>query len=426
MIKSIIFLLLFFSLISNTMAASWMKLNENKTSKLSVDKQSILQKEQLKRAWVKIEYKSPQKNIESPDKEYDLSKLLWYFDCTAQKSATSQVFQYLNDQLVYSAGIDIKGAEFIEPVPETDFDLAMRYVCATHKSVSPSINAKAATKATTPAVKSDSKSGSKNDLNPETESVVNPGSGIEKVETLASKAEANKNSAKSGKNNIQTPPWSYAGKQGPENWGKLQPEFSVCDTGRNQSPIDIDTTVVASLKPLKVSQKFPAKDIVNNGHTIEVSFKDGNMLMIDGTAFKMKQVNFHIPSEHTIRGKSYPLEAHFMHTDAKGNLAIIGVMFKIGSSNVGLDKLRQQLSYEIDLPKPLKARVLASEMLPENKNYYRFSGSLTTPPCSEGLRWLVMKTPVTASKAQIEAFERAIGYRNNRPVQPLNGRIIVE
>ncbi len=426
--KSITFFLLFLSLISNTMAASWVKLNENKTSKLSLDKQSILQKDQLKRAWVKIEYKSPQKNIESADKEYDLSKLLWYFDCATQKSATSQVFQYLNDQLVYSAGIDIKGAEFIEPVPETDFDLAMRYVCAIGKSVRPSANAntnvstKPVITASTPVVKPDSQPDPKAGTTPEAKSENNN----EKAEALTSKAKATKNSAKTDKNVSHVIPWSYEGKEGPENWGKLQPEFSVCNTGRNQSPINIDATTVASLKPLKVSQRFPAKDIVNNGHAIEASFKDGNMLMIDSTAFNMKQVQFHAPSEHTIRGKSYPLEAHFLHADAKGNLAIIGVMFKIGSANAGLEKLWKQLPTEAGAHKSLKTRVLASEMLPEDKNYYRFSGSLTTPPCSEGVRWLVMKTPITASKAQIEAFERAMRHHNNRPVQPLNGRVIIE
>lgn len=396
------------------MAAAWVKLSENKTSKLSVDKQSVLQKEQLKRAWVKIEYKSPQKNIESPDKEYDLSKLLWYFDCAAQKSATSQVFQYLNDQLVYSAGIDIKGAEFIEPVPETDFDLAMRYVCAIGKPV----NTKPAAKTNTPAVKPDTKQETKPETNAE--------NSVEKAGATTAKTETTKSPMKLGKDASHAASWSYEGKEGPEYWGKLQPEFSTCDTGRNQSPINIDATVVASLKPLKVSQKFPAKDIANNGYTIQANFKDGNMLMIDDTAFKMKQVHFHAPSENTIRGKSYPLEAHFVHADAKGNLAVIGVVFKIGSANVGLEKLWKQLPNETGTPTTLKARVLASEMIPEDKNYYRFSGSLTTPPCSEGVRWLVMKTPITASKAQIDAFERAMRHHNNRPIQPLNGRVIVE
>lgn len=412
--KSITFFLLFFSLMSNSMAAAWVKLSENKTSKLSVDKQSVLQKEQLKRAWVKIEYKSPQKNIESPDKEYDLSKLLWYFDCAAQKSATSQVFQYLNDQLVYSAGIDIKGAEFIEPVPETDFDLAMRYVCAIGKPV----NTKPAAKTNTPAVKPDTKQETKPETNAE--------NSVEKAGATTAKTETTKSPMKLGKDASHAASWSYEGKEGPEYWGKLQPEFSTCDTGRNQSPINIDATVVASLKPLKVSQKFPAKDIANNGYTIQANFKDGNMLMIDDTAFKMKQVHFHAPSENTIRGKSYPLEAHFVHADAKGNLAVIGVVFKIGSANVGLEKLWKQLPNETGTPTTLKARVLASEMIPEDKNYYRFSGSLTTPPCSEGVRWLVMKTPITASKAQIDAFERAMRHHNNRPIQPLNGRVIVE
>ena len=122
-------LILCLSITNNSQAAQWVKLSDDSIEKLTLDKQSILKQDQLKRAWVKIEYKSLQKNPETIDKQYNLSKLLWFFDCSAQKSATSQVFQYLNNELIYSTAIDSKKAEFIEPVPETDVDIAMRYVC---------------------------------------------------------------------------------------------------------------------------------------------------------------------------------------------------------------------------------------------------------------------------------------------------------
>ncbi|MDP2403420.1 MAG: carbonic anhydrase family protein, partial [Methylotenera sp.] len=185
-------------------------------------------------------------------------------------------------------------------------------------------------------------------------------------------------------------------------------------------------TVDASMKPLKLLQKFPVKDIVNNGHTVQANFKIGNILAIDNMSFQLKHVQFRAPSENTIKGKSFPLEAHFVHADAKGNLSIIAVMFKEGKSNIGLEKLWKQIPSDIDKPVNLKSRVLASEMVPANQDYYRFSGSLTTPPCSEGVRWLLIKTPMTASNSQIEAFKSVLKHPNNRPVQPLNGRVIIE
>ncbi|MGB7816748.1 MAG: carbonic anhydrase family protein [Methylotenera sp.] len=407
--KGAIFLLLFFTLNSNSYAAIWAKLNENNNSKLMLDKQSVLQQDAFKKAWVKIEYKTPQKNLETLGTEYNLSKLLWFFDCTSQKSATSQVFQYLDDELVYSAGVESKNAEFIEPVPESDVEIAMHHVCRTGKSAAAYLEVKPTTN--TPAAKpEESAKKVENKPLPAVEKPTEPAAKTEaKPKTSASKAH-----------------WTYEGKEGPENWGKLNPEFATCDIGRNQSPINIENTMSASLKPLRGIQKFPAKDIVNNGHTVQVNFKEGNMLVLDSAAYQMKQVHFHAPSENTINGKSFPLEAHFVHADSKGNLTVIGVMFKEGKANLGLAKLWPQMPSIEGEPVVLKNRVTPSELIPENRNYYRFSGSLTTPPCSEGVRWILMKTPMTASKEQIEAFERVVKHRNNRPVQALNGRVVVE
>lgn len=422
---ALLFLLLFFALIGNSHAAVWVKLHEDNTSRLMLDKQSILQKDHLKRAWVKIEYKATQKtlqtpdNLQSQDKQFNLSKLLWFFDCAAQKSATSQVFQYFNNELVYSAGIESKSAEFIEPVPETDIDIAMRYVCLTDKPVAAAEAKPAATKLKTPTSKPE-------DLAKKPATPQEPIA--EKSAQPTEKAKLEIPAAKSAaiKGDTHKSQWTYEGKEGPENWGKLNPEYTTCDTGHNQSPINIEETMHAVLKPLRSIQKFPAKDIVNNGHTVQISFKEGNMLALDNAAFQLKQVHFHAPSENKMHDKSYPLEAHFVHADSKGNLTVIGVMFKEGKENSGLTKLWQQMPNEAGEPVMLKTRVIPSELMPDNRSYYRFSGSLTTPPCSEGVRWLLMKTPLTASKEQIAAFEQAIHHHNNRPVQALNGRVVLE
>ena len=420
--KLITLLLLNFATMSTSHAAVWIKLYEQNTEKLMLDKQSVLQKDNLKRAWVKIEYSTPQKNPETIDKKYNLSKLLWFFDCPSQKAATSQVFQYLNNELVYSAGIDSKSAEFIEPVPETDVDIAMRYVCQMDKSAVVSTAVKPpAEKPKSPSAKPEATTKKPEAIQePVAEKFAEPAA---KAETKQLKSEAKPSHAKGGEHK---PHWTYEGKEGPENWGKLTPEFATCAVGRNQSPINIDSTTHASLKPLKSIQKFPAKDIVNNGHTVQINFKEGNMLVLDSAAYQMKQVHFHAPSENTIRGQSFPLEAHFVHADSKGNLTVIGVMFTEGKANPGLTKLWEQIPNEVGEPTALKSRVIPSELIPGNHSYYRFSGSLTTPPCSEGVRWLLMKNPLTASKEQIEAFKHAVHHDNNRPVQALNGRVIVE
>ena len=220
--------------------------------------------------------------------------------------------------------------------------------------------------------------------------------------------------------------WTYEGKEGAEFWGKLSADYASCDLGRNQSPINIDKTVQAVLRPLKTFQRFPAYDVVNNGHTIQVNYKPGNMVVLDTVLYHLRQMHFHSPSENTIRGKSYPLEAHFVHEDAKGNLTVVAVMFEEGKANDALTRIWQQMSVDIKVPSLLKSRVLPSELIPQSSGYYRYSGSLTTPPCSEGVSWVVMKMPMSASKAQIEAFKNVVRHDNNRPVQALNGRMIVE
>ena len=424
--KRLIALFIFcFALCNNSQAAQWVKLSDNNIEKIMLDKQSILQQDKYKRAWVKVEYKTPQKNPETIDKQYNLSKLLWLFDCSAQKSATSQVFQYLNSELVYSAGIDAKSAEFIEPVPETDMDIAMRYVCQAEKPVITAVATKPATAKTNVEAQKSTAKPETAEKKPEV-----PAKPIAEkpavTKTAAITAKSTTTKPADIKKGDHKPHWAYEGKEGPENWAKLSPEFATCDAGRNQSPINIEDSIHAAIKSLKAIQKFPAKDIFNNGHTVQVNFKEGNMLALDNAAFQMKQVHFHAPSENTIHGKSFPLEAHFVHADSKGNLAVIGVMFTEGKANPALAKLWEQLPEEEGEPTALKNRVMPSEFMPDNKGYYRFSGSLTTPPCSEGVRWLLMKNPITASKEQIEAFKKAVHHSNNRPVQALNGRVIIE
>ncbi len=218
--------------------------------------------------------------------------------------------------------------------------------------------------------------------------------------------------------------WGYEGSHGPAHWGGLHPEFAACADGRNQSPVDIRSTVQADLPPLQVRYAQGPSTIINNGHTIQIDFAPGSMLRLDDTDFELKQVHFHSPSENMIDGRSFPFEAHFVHADAQGGLAVIGVMYETGAANEGLAPFWGQLPEQPGPAQPLAQPADASQMLPASLDYYRYSGSLTTPPCSEGVRWLVLKNPLTISSEQQAAFERIMGGPTNRPVQPLNGRLI--
>ncbi len=219
--------------------------------------------------------------------------------------------------------------------------------------------------------------------------------------------------------------WGYLGERGPEHWAKLNHAFENCALGRNQSPIDIDDTIEAELPDLSFFYKTAARDIVNNGHSIQHNFPKGAGIVVDDHAFELKQVHFHSPSENTIGGRHFPMEAHFVHMDDQGALAVVAVMFEEGSSNPYLDKAWRFLPSRPGQAYGIAEPVSPSRLLPDDKGYYRFNGSLTTPPCSEGVFWFVMKQPVQASAAQIGAFKHIMHHPNNRPVQPLNARPVL-
>ncbi|MGJ8620811.1 MAG: carbonic anhydrase [Methylophilaceae bacterium] len=448
--KTVAILLCNVLMVSMSYAASWTKLQDNKHARLMLDKQSIVESGKYQKAWVNIQYKEVQTNLQYPEKQYNNAKLLWYFNCAEQKSATAQVYQLLNEDLVFSAAIDVKRARFLEPVPETEIDLAMQYVCQ-RKAYQEAAKAKAeAAKkdhenaqaaALAAQEKSPEKPADKSDKTPpestnvdveETEAeptsdkseIESKQSGDTEKEGEAKVSESDATKAEDSTDKIIH--WKYAGKKGPEYWGDLSEDFISCKVGRNQSPIDIDKTITAPPKKLKTFQRFPVVDISNDGHTIQATFKAGNIMVVDTVMYEMKQVTFHTPSENTIKGKSFPLEAHFLHTDPKGNEAILAVMFDEGAENKALAKLWKQMPKTKVTPKKLNAKVLPSELMPREKAYYRYNGSLTMPPCTEGVIWIVMKTPMTASKSQIAAFKKVMRHSNNRPIQSLNGRIVIE
>jgi carbonic anhydrase len=229
------------------------------------------------------------------------------------------------------------------------------------------------------------------------------------------------------------PHWSYEGAGDPSHWSTLSKEFATCGVGHEQSPIDIVTAKAAPLQAgtkgfdevrLDPTVRKAPVDIVNNGHTIQVDVVGTESLTIGKEPYVLQQFHFHSPSEHTVDGKSYPLEAHFVHKSADGRLAVIGVLFEEGAENVALAPFWRKLPTTTGGKVGLGGDgVSISTLLPALHEVYRYPGSLTTPPCSEAVKWLVMRDRLTASAAQIAAL-KAIIHVNNRPVQPLLGRVV--
>jgi carbonic anhydrase len=219
--------------------------------------------------------------------------------------------------------------------------------------------------------------------------------------------------------------WSYSGATGPEHWAELSEEFAACGIGLNQSPVDISDTVATNLDTLNFDYKSKAISIVNNGHTLQVNVSPGSWLYTGDEKYQLIQFHVHSPSEHRVNGELFPFAAHFVHQDASGALAVVGVLFRTGEWNENLAKLGAAATKEINQPVPLGLDLRDVELYTNHESYYRYSGSLTTPPCTEGVRWFVLKAIGHIAPEQAAMFVSLIGEDARGP-QPLNARIILE
>lgn len=215
--------------------------------------------------------------------------------------------------------------------------------------------------------------------------------------------------------------WSYEGSTGPNHWGELSKDFTECKTGRVQSPIDIPTkAAVKANAPIKISYKASTGDIINNGHTIQVSLADGGMAQLGGIDYKLLQFHFHTPAEEKIDGKSFPFNSHLVHKSADGRLAVIGVLFNEGKENAPLGEVFSNMPTK-EGKVALRTKLDVTTTLPKSLSYYGYAGSLTTPGCSEGVDFYILKEPLEISSTQLAAFKKLFPL-NARPVMPLNGR----
>ena len=222
-----------------------------------------------------------------------------------------------------------------------------------------------------------------------------------------------------------TPHWKYEGKEGPAHWGSLDASYSACSAGKEQSPIDLGGPVAAARGAL--DERFTGSTFVlfHNGHTVQAALDQASTLTLEGIPFKSLQFHFHHPSEHTVKGKAFPAELHLVHKGAKGTLAVLGIFFSESTAdNPALEPLIARLpvvagdSVKFDSPISIGTLLGAKE---GNENFFLYHGSLTTPPCTEGVQWVVRERPVQASKRQLQRLIKVLG-ENARPVQPLNAR----
>ena len=221
--------------------------------------------------------------------------------------------------------------------------------------------------------------------------------------------------------------WTYEGETGPTHWAEIEKQ-SDCD-GIKQSPINIiDIEVVNdnSLTPIQIFYADSVKihDVTNNGHSIQYNFEKGDYISLDNEKYELQQIHFHEASEHTINGIRYPLEMHMVHVSGDNKIAVLGVMAQEGESSEPFTFLENYLPVKSGETKPINANFDLNLNLPQHKAYYTYSGSLTTPPCTENVRWYIFKEPITVSVDQVKQLQALMPINNYRNEQPLNGRIV--
>ena len=217
------------------------------------------------------------------------------------------------------------------------------------------------------------------------------------------------------------PDWEYSGAANPTHWNELSPEYKLCKAGHAQSPININGDREGEPAKVEFNYQPTTAEVIDTGHTIQVNYEPGSTVKIDDEVYELKQFHFHTPSEHKINNDASAMEVHFLHQNAAGELAVVGVMMNSGAENLVIASIWNAIGDRNQ--QSGKALLNAANLLPENKTYWSYTGSLTTPPCSEGVSWNVLSEPIELSSEQIATFESIYPY-NARPIKPLDGRTV--
>jgi carbonic anhydrase len=235
---------------------------------------------------------------------------------------------------------------------------------------------------------------------------------------------ANGHGAAAGDANAHEAHWDYEGEYAPYRWGDMKADFASCKSGSRQSPIDIRNPVIGEVEPIRFHYEDVALRVTNNGHTIQVDYAPGSFILFGGNRYELVQFHFHSPSEERVNGRAFDMVAHLVHKSAQGRLAVVAVLLTVGNEQPMLQQVWNAMPGTRDRTRErLDVAINAQQLLPADRTYYSYMGSLTTPPCTEGVQWLVMKTPVDISRDQVAHFT-ALYPMNARPLQALNDRLI--
>lgn len=221
-------------------------------------------------------------------------------------------------------------------------------------------------------------------------------------------------------------PWEYTGKSGPLNWHKLDPAYKACGSGHQQSPIDIrGARLDRKLAPIEFHYLAGLITLTNDGHTIRASMAHGGYMVANGVRYELESFEFHHPSEHPVKGKLSDMDVHLVHRSAGGKIAVIAIRFTVerGDPNAVMAALWPHLPATAGATEKVTDYVSAGGFLPQDRGYWTYTGSLTTPPCTEGVQWFVMQQPLTMNPDQLHAFQ-SIFKVNSRPIQDTHGRRI--
>ncbi len=219
------------------------------------------------------------------------------------------------------------------------------------------------------------------------------------------------------------PAWAYAGAAGPAAWGAIRPEFQLCGKGQRQSPIDIRDGIAVELEPVQFDYRASAFKVIDNGHTVQVNIGTGNSIQVGGRRYELVQFHFHRPAEERINGRQYDMSLHLVHQDAEGRRAVVGLLLERGTPQPVVQSVWNNLPLEKGIEQAGGSPMDLNQLLPADAGYYTYMGSLTTPPCDEGVLWMVMRQPVPVSQAQLDIFARLYPM-NARPLQSASGRLI--
>jgi carbonic anhydrase len=219
--------------------------------------------------------------------------------------------------------------------------------------------------------------------------------------------------------------WSYLGEGGPSQWAALKSEFATCGLGKRQSPIDIRGGIRVDLEPIRFDYHPSAFSVIDNGHTVQANIAGNNSIEVGGRRYDLLQFHFHRPSEERVNGRQYDMVIHLVHKDPEGRLAVVALLLEQGRAQPAIQMVWNSLPLEKNQENPAPTPLDLNLLLPEDRRYYTYMGSLTTPPCSEGVLWLVMKQPVPIAADQVSIFARLYPM-NARPIQPSAGRLIKE